>query len=91
MATRYAKNIVIHSTSVTPLKNVCRPMTKAKEQVCICPVCDVAIKEQWGGGGGGGGEIRGQDSVECEGPLCRTWLLCGCAGLSKVAFEAVCM
>lgn len=54
-------------------KNPNKNPNKAK---CICPICDEAILEAVG-------KKPGQEAIECEG------LHRGCAGLSKVAFEAV--
>ena len=50
---------------------------KAKQSV-VCPICDENIVDATS-------YTSGQDAIFCDG-LCKEWLHCQCAGLSKAAF-----
>ena len=58
-----------------------RQTNKLTRQPIKCPVCTEEVTD-------GGGRKKGQESVFCDG-RCQEWVHRQCAGLSKVAFQAV--
>ena len=58
-----------------------RQTNKLTRQPIKCPVCTEEVID-------GGGRKKGQESVFCDG-RCQEWVHRQCAGLSKVAFQAV--
>ena len=55
--------------------------SKAGPKKAMCPICDTLIRDSVA-------RQAGQDAVECSGS-CSAWIHKHCAGLSKVAFQAV--